>query len=109
VQSRDDFSSSGKQQEQQQQCQYQVVFMGEKVEWVYVRDDPYEAYVQNFEDLLHVIDSPKKTLDRSFNEQQMLPLYMNDSVDGSQGCQWGTFPNGKLNVCKKFDRRSELF
>ena len=106
VQSHADFSSSGKQQQQQQrqQYQYQVVFMGQKVEWVYVRDDPYEAYVQNLEDLLHVVDSPKKTLDRSFNEQQNLPLYMSNSVNGGQGCQWGTFPNGKLNVCKRFDQ-----
>ena len=80
--------------------QYQVVFVDEGKEWVYARDDPYEAYAQHFEDILHVLDSPKKTLDHSSNEQQNAPLYTANSMDSTGQFQRDTFLSGKFNVSK---------
>jgi hypothetical protein len=59
---------------------YLVLFMDDEQEWVYIRDDPFQEYAQQFESQY----SSEKSLDVDAFDEKCVPLFMTNSVDGSE-------------------------
>ena len=77
--------------------QYQIEFVDEEKEWVHIWDDPFEAYVRQFEDPSKLDSFNRKNPETSYSNEQKqrgsFPLYT-----------WDTFPRNEYVIVSAFIR-----